>query len=79
MSSKEYQVGGSHYKNKELQPWDVMQDWMTRDEFTAYLRGNVIKYIARYNDKNGVQDLEKAKHYLERMIEIIREVEIGQA
>ena len=74
MSSKHLQVGGNHYKNKTVQPWDVMEDWMTRDEFLAYLRGNVIKYIARYNDKNGSQDLQKARHYLDKMIDVMREV-----
>ena len=74
MSSKHFQVGGNHYKDKAIQPWEVMEDWMTKDEFLAYLRGNVIKYIARYNDKNGIQDLQKARHYLDKMIDVMREV-----
>lgn len=78
MSSDAYQVGGKHYSTKDIQPWEVMKDWMTRDEFLAYLRGNVIKYIARYNEKAGIQDLQKAKHYLEKMIETMRELENGR-
>lgn len=63
-----YQVGGSHYQ-KAIQPWDAMEAWMTHDEFCGYLRGNVIKYVARYREKGGVEDLKKAKHYLVKLIE----------
>lgn len=72
MSSKHLQIGGNHYKNKEIQPWDLMEDWFTHEEFMAYLRGNVIKYIARYKEKNGEQDLHKARHYLDKMIDTMR-------
>lgn len=62
------QVGGSHYL-KPIQPWDAMRAWMSDDAFCGYLQGNVIKYIARYRDKGGVEDLKKAAHYLQRLIE----------
>lgn len=71
MSANEKQIGGDHYQ-KTIQPWDAMAAWMTQDEFTGYLRGNVIKYVARYKDKGGVQDLEKARHYLDKLIEVER-------
>ena len=58
------QVGGSHYCDKEIQPWDIIQCWGL-----GFWRGNVIKYILRSPDKNGKEDLEKAKHYLEFLIE----------
>ena len=61
------QVGGDHYKKLKVQPWDAMEAWMTRDQFLGYLRGNVIKYVAR--DKNGLEDLEKAQHYLQVLME----------
>lgn len=64
------QVGGDHYLSKSIQPWDAMEAWLTHDEFTGYLRGNVIKYIARYRDKNGIEDLQKASHYLAKLIEV---------
>jgi hypothetical protein len=48
-----------------------MESWMTREEFEGYLRGNVIKYIARYKDKNGIEDVYKARHYLERLTELL--------
>ena len=63
------QVGGDHYRQKSIQPWTAMESWMTREEFEGYLRGNVIKYIARYKDKNGIEDVYKARHYLERLTE----------
>lgn len=43
---------------------------MSREAFAGYLMGNVVKYIARYRDKNGVEDLKKAQHYLDKLIEI---------
>lgn len=64
-----HQVGGDHYRQKTIQPWTAMESWMTREEFEGYLRGNVIKYIARYKDKNGIEDVYKARHYLERLTE----------
>ena len=42
---------------------------MSEYEFLGYLRGNVIKYISRYKDKGGVEDLRKAQHYLTKLIE----------
>jgi len=63
------QLGPKHYTNKGIQPWDAMKSWLTKNEFRGYLRGNVIKYIARYADKGGVEDLNKAQHYLSKLIE----------
>lgn len=63
------QEGGDHYQSKKVQPWDAMQAWMSREEFTGFLRGNVIKYVARCKDKGGLQDLKKARHYLDKLIE----------
>lgn len=64
------QVGGSHYVDKTVQPWDAMQAWMSREEFEGFLRGNAIKYLARWRDKGGVEDLRKARHYLDKLIEL---------
>lgn len=63
------QVGGDHYLNKSVQPWEAMESWMTPEQFRGYLRGCVIKYVARYEDKGGMLDLEKAQHYLDRLME----------
>lgn len=66
------QVGGSHYNTKKVQPWDAMESCMSTEEFVGYLRGNVIKYTMRCNDKGGVQDLEKAQHYMEKLLQVLR-------
>lgn len=67
--ASETQIGGDHYRSKDIQPWTAMESWMTAEEFEGFLRGNVIKYIARYKDKDGVKDVLKARHYLERLLE----------
>lgn len=71
MSARDYQIGGSHYASKFIQPWDAMTAWMTPEQFQGFLWGNVIKYSARWPDKGGVQDLHKARHYLEKLIEVL--------
>lgn len=64
------QVGGDHYRSKAIQPWDAMKAWMSPEQFKGFLRGNVIRYMARCDDKGGVEDLEKAAHYLSKLIEL---------
>jgi hypothetical protein len=65
------QIGGDHYASKTVQPWDAMEAWMSREAFIGYLWGNVIKYMARWKDKGGLQDLDKAAHYLAKMREVV--------
>lgn len=65
------QVGGAHYASKAVQPWTAMEAWMTPAEFVGYLKGNVIKYLARANDKGGAQDYKKAEHYLQKLNEVV--------
>ena len=63
VSPDKKQVGGNHYQVAAIQPWDIMMAY-NLDPWTA----NVIKYSLRFPYKNGIQDLEKAKHYLEFLI-----------
>ena len=63
------QVGGTHYTTLSVQPWEAMESWMTPEQFAGYLRGNVLKYLARCDKKGGLEDLEKAYHYLGKLIE----------
>ena len=74
MSARDSQVGGTHYADKPIQPWDAMHAWMTREQFSGFLLGNAIKYLAQFNaqspGKGGLNDLEKAAHYLNRLIEL---------
>jgi hypothetical protein len=65
------QVGGNHYTSKSVQPWEAMEAWMSEEAFKGYIWGNVIKYMARWEDKGGVEDLKKAKHYLDKLISIV--------
>lgn len=65
MSSLEKQEGGDHYKKLAIQPVEYIHA-----NGIGYFEGNVIKYVSRWREKNGVQDLEKAKHYIELLIEL---------
>lgn len=59
------QVGGNHYKDKAIQPLEYIHA-----NKLGFCEGNVIKYVTRWKDKNGIADLEKAKHYIELLIEL---------
>ena len=65
MDANEVQVAGSHYKHKTIQPWDYIAA-----NALGYFEGNVIKYVSRWRDKDGVDDLRKARHYLDKLIEL---------
>ena len=69
--TNDVQVGGNHYTSKSVQPWEAMESWMSEEAFKGYIWGNVIKYIARWEDKGGVEDLKKAHHYLDKLISIV--------
>lgn len=61
------QVGGKHYKGYAIQPWD----YVVANKLD-YFQGSIIKYVTRWRDKAGVQDLEKAMHFLQKYIEVER-------
>ena len=69
-NANEYQIGGSHYKDMAVQPWDVMQSVMTHEEFVGFLKGNVVKYSMRQGKKEGTDDAAKALHYLAKLREV---------
>ena len=58
------QVGGDHYQNMKIQP----AEFINKNEM-KFAEGNAIKYICRHINKGGKQDLEKAKHYIDMIIE----------
>ena len=58
------QVGGSHYADMKIQPLEYILA-----NNIPFPEGNVIKYVSRWRNKNGLTDLEKAKHMLELLIE----------
>lgn len=55
---QEKQIGGSHYKFFEIQPYEFISK-----NNLSFFQGNVIKYVCRYKEKNGIQDLQKIIHY----------------
>jgi hypothetical protein len=59
------QVGGDHYTKLAIQPWEVIER-----NGMGFFDGNAVKYLMRYKAKGGVQDLEKARHYLDKLIEL---------
>jgi len=65
MAANNQQIGGEHYKLKAIQPWDYI---VAND--LGYLEGNVVKYVSRWKNKNGIEDLKKAQHYLAKLIEV---------
>lgn len=64
MSIKDYQIGGNHYKKEKIQPIEYI---MSNE--LDFCEGNVVKYITRWRHKNGLEDLQKARHYIDFLIE----------
>lgn len=63
-TANETQVGGAHYR-LPIQPWDyILANGL------GFLEGNAIKYLTRWRQKGGVEDLRKARHYLDKLIEV---------
>ena len=59
------QVGGTHYKGLPIQPVEFIHA-----NSIGFLEGNAIKYLCRWRSKNGIADLEKARHYIDMLIEL---------
>lgn len=57
-----------HYNQGKIQPLDVIDDWKL-----GYYEGNVLKYLARHKHKNGLEDLKKARFYLDRYIKLLEQ------
>ncbi len=65
MSALDTQAGGNHYKNMAIQPVVFIQQ-----NGMPYLDGCVIKYLARHRNKNGAEDIKKAIHYCQLILEM---------
>ncbi|WP_338585853.1 DUF3310 domain-containing protein [Pseudomonas sp. MAG733B] len=65
MSALEKQVSGGHYKSLKIQPIEYIHA-----NGIPFAEGSVIKYVTRWREKGGLADLEKAKHFLELLIEL---------
>ena len=60
------QIGGTHYSNLAIEPID----FITANNL-SFCEGNIVKYIARWKAKNGIEDLKKARWYIDFLIESI--------
>lgn len=58
----------AHYGQGKIECIDYIEDFLTREEFIGYLRGNIAKYMHRWRYKNKDEDLKKARWYLDRLI-----------
>lgn len=74
MSANDNQIGGDHYKSLgQFQPWDVLRAWLTPEEYRGWMKGNAIVYLARERQKGGDQDIGKAAHHLQKLLEVLQD------
>jgi hypothetical protein len=73
MSALDVQVAGNHYKDLKIQPVEFIHA-----NGIGYFEGNVIKYVSRWRAKGGMADLEKARHYIDLLIELERRKDDGK-
>lgn len=68
------QVGGDHYSKYKMQPVEAIRK-MNLD----FVKGNILKYLVRYKDKNGIEDLKKARHYAEILRQhVMMKLDVGE-
>lgn len=72
MKANDMQVGGTHYKDMGVQPWEVMEAILTREEWIGYLKGNIVKYSMRQGRKDS-DDTNKCLHYIKKLNEVLEE------
>lgn len=65
MAANDIQHGGTHYKGKAIEPWDYIVA-----NNIGFLDGTAIKYLTRWREKGGIEDLNKALHYIQKLIEV---------
>ena len=67
------QVGGDHYKNMGVEPWDVVDTWPIEQRIGAYRHG-ALKYLMRMGSKDeNAQEVGKGIHYMEKLLEVVKE------
>lgn len=65
MKAIDHQEGGTHYKKLVIQPVEYIHQ-----NGIGFMEGSAIKYLSRWKDKNGIQDLKKARHFIDMLIEM---------
>lgn len=72
MSANDHQIGGKHYVELSVQPWDAIESWLNPEQMEGFLRASAIKYMARAGSKGpALQDYRKALHYMQKLIEFM--------
>lgn len=74
-NSKTTQVGGTHYAEMAVQPWDFYKAIFSPSGYCDYHVGSVISYLSRHRKKGGLQDLEKALHHMQELVRYFKEEE----
>jgi len=73
MSADDMQIGGDHYIEMAVQPWDVIGSWSLGQQI-GFHRGNAIKYLMRLGSKDdALQEARKAQHYLAKLVEALEQ------
>lgn len=70
-------TNSKHYEVLAIEPWDIMEQNFTTEEFVAYLKGNIIKYTLRSKEQD-LSDAEKIKHYAEKLIEVLEKEDMDE-
>lgn len=68
MKADDIQIGGQHYKDMGIQPWEFFEANFTKEQFSAYLKMEIIAYLMR--NKNGLEDILKAQHIIAKLVEV---------
>ena len=67
LKATDKQIGGKHYKEYKIQPIE----FITKNKL-SFIQGCIIKYICRFENKNGIEDLKKIKHYCDLQIQLLQ-------
>ena len=69
--ARDTQIGGDHYKNMGVEPWDVVDTWPIEQRIGAYRHG-ALKYLMRMGSKDEqLQEIKKCGHYIQKLIEVL--------
>lgn len=69
--TKKDNINPSHYKNGKMDAITVMKNTLTKEEYKGFLKGLIIKYLYRADNKNGLEDYKKAQWYMNELVKTI--------
>lgn len=70
VDDKQDNINPNHYIFGGIETIEYLKAKLTPEEYRGFLKGNVLKYVSRESEKNGLEDLKKAKWYLDKLIEV---------